>query len=297
MAALPALFALRAFHGAAMGCFNTAAAVVVTDVIPRGRRGEGLGVFGMGSNLALAMGPFLSLGLLRRFSSGPVFAVASAVTVVGALIGSAVGETGTRRKAPFALRPEKLFHGGAILPAILMGILAATHGGLVTFLPLLAKARAAGNAGVFFTVEAVVLLAIRAKAGVLSDRWGRPQLIVPGMLLAAMAMPIVGRAHDEMALIWSAALYGLGFGMAQPALMALVADRSREAERARAITTFYTGWELGIGVGACALGYLLARKDFAAMYDAAGLVVALAGIGYALAAFRAPLRPAARVAG
>ncbi len=280
---VPALFALRLFHGLAMALFSTAAAVVVTDVVPRVRRGEGMGFFGMGSNVALAMGPVASLAVVSRFSFVPLFSIAAAVALTGVALGATVRETGTPGPARFSLRPGAAFIRAAVFPSIIMGTLTVAHGSVVTFLPLMGRARDLGNPGAFFTVAAIFLVAVRAKAGALSDRWGRGPVVVPGMLLAGLAMVLVGLAHGPRTLLAAGALYGLGFGLAQPALMALVADRVGEGERGRAITTFYTGWELGIGLGAYALGYLLTWTDFTVTYGVAGLVTAIGGFGFLLA--------------
>ena len=290
---LPVLFALRAFNGLAMALFSTAAAVVVTDVMPLSRRGEGIGYFGMGSSVGLALGPVLSLAVVGWVSFMPLFGGAAAVAFIGVLLGLAVPETGVRTPLPFSLQPEAMFTRSAVVPAILMGTLTVTHGALVTLLPLMGQERTVGNPGAFFTVAALVLVAVRAKAGALSDRWGRPPIIVPGLLLAALAMALVGMAHDPRTLLAAGALYGLAFGLAQPALMALVADRARDAERGRAISTFYAGWEVGIGVGAFALGHLLGRTGFTTVFWMGGLVVAGGGISSLLL----PGRPGRRAAG
>jgi len=279
---MPALFALRLFHGLAMALFSTAAAVVVTDVVPLPRRGEGMGFFGMGSNLALALGPLASLAVVGRFSFAPLFAVSAAVALTGVALGAAVRETGVRAPVSLSLRPGTVFVRRAIFPAVIMGMLTVAHGGVVTFLPLMGRARDLGNPGVFFTVAAIVLVAVRAKAGSLSDRLGRGPILVPGMLLAAAAMVLLGISHGPRTLMAAGVFYGLGLGLAQPALMALVADRVGEKERGRAIATFYTGWELGIGLGAYVLGYLLAWTDFTVMYWAAGLMPAVGGLVYLL---------------
>ena len=288
---VPALFALRLFHGLAMGLFSTAAAVVVTDVVPAARRGEGMGVFGMGSNTALAMGPILSLAVVGRFSFTPLFAASAAVALAAVVLGAAVGETGTPAPVRFSFRPETAFQRGAVFPAIIVAALMVAHGSVVTFLPLMGQVREIGNPGAFFTVAAVMLLAVRAKAGSLSDRWGRGPVIVPGMLLTAAAMLLTGLAHAPRTLLAAGALYGLGLGLAQPALMALAADRAGEGERGRAIATLYTGWELGIGLGAYAFGCLLTWADFTLSYWAAGLVTAAGCLGYLLASGRSGRRP------
>ncbi|HEY7675659.1 MAG TPA: MFS transporter [Candidatus Methylomirabilis sp.] len=283
---VPALFALRFFHGLAMALFSTAAAVVVTDVVPPVRRGEGLGFFGMGSNTALALGPLLSLAVVSRLSFSPLFLASAGVALAGVALGATVGETGVPAQVRFSFRPGTAFVRAAIFPAIIMGTLTVAHGSVVTFLPIMGRVRAVGNPGAFFTMAAILLVAVRAKAGSLSDRWGRGPVIVPGMFLTAAAMVVVGLAHAPATLLAAGALYGLGLGLAQPALMALVADRVGERERGRAIATFYTGWELGIGLGAYTFGYLLTWTDFTVTYWAAGLVTAAGCLGYLLASGR-----------
>lgn len=275
---MPTLLVLRAFHGLAMAFFSTAAAVVVTDVMPLSRRGEGMGYFGTGSSLGLALGPVLALAVVGRVSFMSLFAGTAAVAFIGVLLEMGVRETGVPAPLAFSLQPGAMFTRSAVVPAILMGTLTVTHGALVTFLPLMGQERQVGNPGTFFTVAAIVLVAVRAKAGALSDRWGRSPIIVPGLVLAALALGLVGIAHGPRTLLAAGALYGLAFGMAQPALMALVADRAAEAERGRAISTFYAGWEVGIGVGAYALGHLLTWTSFTIMFWTGGLVVAGGGV-------------------
>jgi len=274
------IFAVRPLHGIALGFFSTATAAVVTDVVPAPRRGEGMGYFGMGSNLALALGPVLSLAIVNRFSFPPLFLLAAGIASLGAIMGACIRETGVRTAHPPPITLASVFVPSAIFPGIIMGTLTVCHGALVTFLPLLGRAREVGNPGMFFSVAAVLLVAVRAKAGALSDRWGRGPVILPGMFLAAFAMGLVGLAFRPLTLLAAGACYGVGLGLAVPAMMALVGDRARPADRGRAIATFYTGWELGIGMGAYPLGYLLAATNFTVMYATAGLITAAGGLGF-----------------
>jgi predicted MFS family arabinose efflux permease len=83
--------------------------------------------------------------------------------------------------------------------------------------------------------------------------------------------------------------------MAQPALMALVADRASEAERGRAISTFYAGWESGIGVGAYLLGHLLTWAGFTIVFWTGALVVSGGGVASVLLYGRSGHRPGAPI--
>ncbi len=79
------------------------------------------------------------------------------------------------------------------------------------------------------------------------------------------------------------AILGLGFGSAQPALMALLTDRVTPAERGKAMGTFYTAWELGITTGATGAGWLLAVADFETLF----LFASAIPVGGAFLALRA----------
>ncbi len=51
---------LRMLHGLEFGVVSTANNTIVVDIMPASRRGEGLGYFGVSSNLAMAFGPMLA---------------------------------------------------------------------------------------------------------------------------------------------------------------------------------------------------------------------------------------------
>ena len=64
------LVIVRVVQGLGWGLSNTASGTIASDLVPRERRGEGLGYFGLSGNLALAVGPALGLFLVNhiRFS-------------------------------------------------------------------------------------------------------------------------------------------------------------------------------------------------------------------------------------
>ena len=72
-----ALVFARVIHGFGFGLSTTFAAALAADVIPASRRGEGIGYFGLGSTVAMAMAPALGLWLL---SEGAVNLFLSSIT-------------------------------------------------------------------------------------------------------------------------------------------------------------------------------------------------------------------------
>src|SRR5690606_10504294 len=48
----------RLFHGIAFGLMGTAAGTIIAQLLPAGRRGEGIGYYSLSTILATAIGPF-----------------------------------------------------------------------------------------------------------------------------------------------------------------------------------------------------------------------------------------------
>ncbi len=261
-----AILALRAFHGIGMGLFPTAATVVVAELAPRSRRGEAMGWFGVANSLGMILGPTVGTAVATWLGYGALFLLAAASAGAGLAclamlpaVGPAPSET------PLSLRWRDLYSPSAILPAALLLFLFVPYGSMMAFMPIIAARRGVGNPGTFFSVFALAVLAVRAKAGRISDVMGRAAVIIPGMVVAAAAFSILGLSRGPLGVLVGAAVYGIAFGSVLPVLMALTADRTHRVERGKAMGTFYTAWELGVSLGGTGSGLLLRIGDFPLM--------------------------------
>jgi MFS family permease len=289
---IPALLVTRVFHGVGMGVAPTAATVIATDLTSPERRGAAMGLFGLASGLALALGPYLGIELTRRAGFLATFLVAAALEGGALALAWTLPETrapGGRPDPPRVPAPARggalgraagrWFSATAVYPASLVLALYVSYGGIASFLPLFAVDRALGNPGLFFLVYALASLAVRPAAGRLSDRLGRRCLVAPALVVVAASLVLLARAASPRALLLAAALYGTGFGAAQPALLAMTADRAPAGERGRAMGTLYTAWELGISGGSILLGLCAARLGYEAMWGVAAACAAIGGLG------------------
>lgn len=285
-----AILLLRLFHGMGMGLFPTAATVVVAEVAPPARRGEAMGWFGIANSAGLVIGPALGVPIAAGAGFRTLFLVAGGVAWMGLLCIWLLPRIGRlQAQAARAPRPGDFFSRAAVLPAVLLLFLYVPYGVMVAFIPIIATGRGLENPGAFYTAFALAVLLVRAKAGHISDRRGRAAVIIPGMLLAGLAFAVLALTSSRLWVLVGAAVYGLGFGTVQPALMALTADRVPPEERGKAMGTFYVAWELGIMTGSTGAGLLLAVTDFPLMLLASAFLPA-AG---ALLSFRArsPVAP------
>ena len=190
---------------------------------------------------------------------------------------------GTLKHTPMAMLSRAV-----IYPCLIVFCLMWTYGLMAAFLPLYAESQGT-NPGVFFLVLALVVAIVRGYAGQISDRLGRAPVAAAGLGLAAAALVALAVGHGPWGLALAGVLYGLGFGAAQPPLMAWTVDLVPPAERGKAMGTYYTALELGIATGAMGSGMILPHTGFPLLFL---LVAGLPALGavLALARVRRPAR-------
>lgn len=250
--------------------FQTAATTLASNVTPPARRGEALGVYGSFTTVSLAVGPALGIALLE--SVGPW-----ALCLGGALLGVLSMSVGAGVRADAQTHPPTSIERRRLDPIIYFSMavnagLTFTHGTLIAFLPLYARSIGMDNPGLFYTVFALAAVGIRAWAGRLSDLVGRLQVLIPATGLLAAALWGIALGPSVPALLGLAVVYAIGYASLHPTNLAFAVDRASVADRPLALGIVNTGFALGMGVGAIAMGPVLAATSFTATFTLAGLV-------------------------
>ncbi len=281
------MLALRFFHGIGIAVFTTAGSVLAADFCPPARRGEGMGYYGMAMMLAMSLGPALGAALIGPIGFTGLFTLSASLALASLIIVQFLHEP-TRPHGHGLAGAERppLFSRAALFPGFVAMCMTISFGSIVSFLPLFVQAHQLGNPGVFFTVYSIVVLVSRPLAGRASDRFGRAAIIIPGMVLLAVAMVILALSTSMYGLLWAAVLQGLGFGGVQPALMALVVDQSTLRDRGPALATLMGAFDVGVGLSAIGLGFLLEHSNFTVMYLCAGGVALLGAGVFAVVTFQ-----------
>lgn len=272
---VPVMLGLRFFHGLGIAAYTTAAGVIVADLAPPSRRGEGMGYYGMSLNLAMTIGPALGVMLIGHIGYDSLFWLCAALGL-GSLVLSQLIREPARAPAQHQTGTHQWVSRTALFPGFIAVCMTVTFGAVVSFLPLFVKAANLGNPGLYFTVYSIVVVVSRPFAGRLSDRFGRAAVIVPGMVCLTVAMTTLAFSSSLFGLLVAAALQGLGFGGVQPSIMALVVDRSPLHERGAALATLMGAFDVGVGLSSIVLGAVLEYTDFTVMFLCAG-GVALGG--------------------
>ncbi|MBU7316558.1 MFS transporter [Paenibacillus oleatilyticus] len=272
------LLALRIVHGMSWALSTTAVGTAITDVIPPARRGEGMGWYGMAMTVAMAIGPMLGIWMLQKLSFHGLFLYATGFAAVALLL--ALGT-----KIPFQPKAGagriQLVEKSVLSVTVAIFFLAVPYGGITTFLPLFAESIKV-NPGTFFLVYAVALTLIRPIAGKLSDRYGESFIIIPALGTTMAALLVLSFSSGLTGVIVAAVLYGIGFGSAQPALQAATLRLAPADRKGVANASFFTAFDLGIGLGAIALGWVSQHTGYQALFTVSAVSVAVSLILFAV---------------
>ncbi|MGZ9583158.1 MFS transporter [Paenibacillus marinisediminis] len=256
------LVVLRIFHGVSWAIATTSIGTAVTDVIPPSRRGEGMGWYGLAMTLGMALGPMIGLWVAQSFSFHNLFLLCTVLAVLAFIL--ALGT-----KVPVvkmtSQKPISFFDRSFLPIATVTFFLSLTFGGITTFLPLFAT-KIQVNAGAFFLVYAVTLTVVRPIAGKISDKHGEGVIIVPALIILIASLLVLAMTNGPVGIVITAILYGIGFGSAQPALQVAIIRLAPPEKRGIANATFFTAFDLGIGVGAMILGFVLQLMGYEMLF-------------------------------
>ncbi len=275
------LIMMRIIQGVGWGFSTTASGTIATDLIPPKRRGEGMGYFGLSGNLALAFGPALGLTLAGYISFTLLFIICALLGLTALILAlnieyKKVDESSDKTKPARFDVLEK----SAINPSILLFFITVTFGGITSFLPLYAAEKDITGIQLYFISFAIFLMVSRVFAGKLYDKKGDIYVIPPGVILIFVAMLLLSWLPNTTTMIIAGALYGLGFGSVQPALQAWAVNNAAKNRKGMANATFYSFFDLGVGVGAMLFGQLAFLFNYGLIYIVSACSVFLALLYY-----------------
>lgn len=261
----------RIIHGFGFGLSTTFAAAIVADVIPQERRGEGIGYFGLGSTVAMALAPALGLMLLNDISSYALFGVSLLFTLC-AIVAAMIDNT----KVPHPVQAHdkvktsiknRIYESGTGTPAILTILFGAGYGGVNTFIALLAKEVGIEQAGLFFIVGTIFIFISRPFGGRLLDLKGAFPVVISGGILYIIGLFMILATQGLGLYLAASVFYGLGAGLLLPALLTWMLNQVAVERRSAASATFYNMLDIGTSTGILLLGTIGGIVGYSHMFE------------------------------
>lgn len=275
------IYAVRALHGAVEGTARVALFAMVYAILPPGRQGEAMATFSLSGMLPAAFGALLGEMILRRWGFPAFFCAATALCAVAAitlkllpeeLSGPAIERRTTSSAVGLAdaISYRMLLFDPLLAPlwvvTLFFGLASSSR---VTFVAPFAYQRGIHEVGWYFTIFALVAVAVRL-SGRAMDRVGLERMLAPSLAVLALGLVLLvgtGRFH---LLEVAAAVAGLGHGVAYPALSALVVRNTQAGGIGRSSSIYTSAWDASSMIGPYLLGLIANRIGYGRMFIVAG---------------------------
>lgn len=257
------MFAIcRTLHGGPFGAVTVANSTCAIDVLPSSRRNEGIGLYGLSNNFAMAIAPSIGIYLHNMVDSYMIlFWIAFVVAISAVLIAWTIRlpeKDIIRNKEKLSL--DRFFLTRAWLLAINIAMFGFCWGVLSNYLAIYSKEvlPITGGTGTYFALLSMGLFSSRLQGRKALSQGKLTQNAAEGMLISLVGFTLFVAIPHPVAYYLSAILIGLGNGHLYPAFLNMFVHVARHDQRGTANSSILTGWDLGFGIG-CLLGGIVAE--------------------------------------
>ncbi|MDX8046490.1 MFS transporter [Gracilibacillus sp. S3-1-1] len=276
------LFIIRLIHGAGFGLASTYFATIAAEIVPKERRGEGIGYFGVGETIAISVGPMIGIMILEWFDFQQLFIGGMSVLLLAILSVVMVKRPKVDASSDVAKMKVKLFDKRVLAPSLLVLLLGIAASGIMSFLSLYAVEKGFNHVGLFFFLIAAASFLVRLISGRLFDLHGPTIILIPGAILSIIGFGFLYFAQHDWMFYIAAIFYGFGFGAIFPAIQTWCINLVEEGESEYAMASFFNFFDLGIGSGSLIFGSLAISMSYGFIYVVAIFVYLLFLIMYIL---------------
>jgi MFS family permease len=260
------LIAIRFLQGIASAMIMPVVQAYVGDITPPGREGFVMGAFNMSLFFGLSMGPVLG-GLLKdQLSLQSTFVCMGVLSFIGFvlclwLLPPTQAEAVIHRQRP-PVRWRVILADRTVAGLFIFRLAYTSGIGVIWgFLPVLADAElklSSSRIGFLVMLGVWVSGIVQLPMGKLADLWYRKPMVVIGGLVAAVAMLAYQRAFSFEYLVAVSVVFGMGGGIAMPALMAMAVIKGQQTESMGSVIALLTmAHSLGMLTGSLLGGLMM----------------------------------------
>lgn len=270
------LLLIRLIHGAGFGLATTYFATIAAEIIPKERRGEGIGYFGVGETIAVSVGPMIGIVALELYDFERLFLGGMSILLLAVLMAVLVRRRPEARDtAEKGMVKVKVLERRVLFPSFLILLVGIAASGIMSFFSLYAIEKGFRSVGMFFFLIAAASFLIRLISGKIFDRFGAGAILIPASIFSIAGLSILYIAQTNAMFFTAAICYGFGFGSIFPAIQTWCINLVEEHEHEDAMGTFFNFFDMGIGGGSLLLGVVATIYSYQTLYIASVLVYLL----------------------
>ncbi|MFO7716126.1 MFS transporter [Desulfosarcina sp.] len=263
---VPTLIGIRFIQGIASAMIMPVVQAYVGDITPLGREGWVMGLFNMSMFIGLSAGPLIGGVIKDRFSLQGAFFSMGFLSLVGFLLSLAYLPPTAEESVVQKKRPAvgwKIILADRVITGLCIYRLAYTAciGIIWGFLPVFADTEfsvSASGTGILVMLGVLVSGIIQVPMGWLADRINRKFMIVLGGFIVTVAVYAFVYAQGFRDLFWCSVGFGIGGGIAMPALTAAaVTQGGRMGAMGSTMALLTAAHSLGMLMGSVLAGVIM----------------------------------------
>ena len=279
------LMAVRFYHGFATAIFGTVASAAIAARYTTDRAAK-LSTYSSITLVGRSVAPFLG-GLLISLASFDAVYIACAISGVlalaaGLLLGDDTPAPTVKRERPrfWASLATVLRDRGIMLVSTVEAAQYLVFGAIEAFLALFAASLGipAWQIGIILGVQLVSIVFAKPLMGRVSDRVGRRQVIIPGLLVGAASIVLLPYAPGFIGLSVLSLVFGIGFATVTSSTAALVADLTRNGRYGSSMGVLRTVMDVGQSIGPVLTGFMIGVAGYNSAFTLLAMILLLAAL-------------------
>lgn len=273
------VYLLRFLHGISYGLTTTVTTDIAAEIIPKERRGEGLGYFYMSATMGAGLGPFIGLHFVRAGDYMSMLIVVMILQAVALMFAYILDppEVKLNEEQVKEVKSVKLssFLQFSVLPmAFVAGLFAFGYNGAVAYVPAYTDFLGISSAAFFFYFSSALgSLASRLTAGRVYDSHGPNYTLLPGYLALLLGIFLFSFVEAPWMLFLSGFVMGFGVTVLSTTFRAMTLSLSPKHRYGATSATFISVYDTGDFIAPYITGLMLLSMPFEEVQWLCGVVV------------------------
>lgn len=279
------LIGIRILQGIGLGFATTSTGTIVSQVIPRERKSEGISYFSISVVLSTALGPFIGIQLINLHDYISIFIFSTIIGIIGLImvimLNVPILEMKNNLQAKSKLKLNSLFEKKAIPISFVLFILGLGYASILSFIMSYADELGLTNiGGYFFLLYSIVIVISRPFTGKIMDNKGANSVVYPAIAIFAIGMFLLAIANSSLVFLISAILIGVGYGNFQSCSQAIAINLTSVDRYSLANSTYFIFLDVALGIGPLVLGTMEPFIGYRGMYGFLVIVILIGFIAY-----------------
>jgi MFS family permease len=279
------LMAVRFYHGFATAIFGTVASAAIAERYQADRAAR-LSTFSSVTIVGRSVAPFLGGFLISLANFGAVYIACAISGVLALAAGLLLKDHEPPPSGKLALPHfwtslvTVLRNRGILVVSLVEAAQYLAFGAIEAFLALFAASVGipAWQIGIILGVQLVSIVFMKPLMGRVSDRVGRKQVIVPGLLLGAASIMLMSHWPTFAGLSVLSLVFGLGFATVTSSTSALVADLTRDGSYGSSMGVLRTIMDVGQSIGPVLTGWMVGASGYGSAFGLLASILMMAAL-------------------